>query len=133
MSAAEWWGGICSSADSLPLTASQINYQRYPVWGSLAWDYLAIMASSVSSERVFSSAGSTVSKRRNRLRGDIVEALQCLKCLICRELLFRQSEIVDLEADDWEVAEEDDAEGWDCFLDDDEGNYDADIVVDDEL
>lgn len=133
MSAVEWWG-VCSSADSLlPLTASQINYQRYPVWGSLARDYLAIMASSVSSERAFSSAGITVSKHRNRLRGDIVEALQCLKCLICRELLFREPEVVDLEADDWEVAEEDDAEGWDCFLDDDEGNYDSDIVVDDEL
>jgi hypothetical protein len=65
----------------------------------------------MSSERAFSSAGITVSKCRNRLRGGIVEALQCLNCLICREFLFRGSEIVDLEADDWEVAEEDDAEG----------------------
>jgi hypothetical protein len=48
------------------------------------------MASSVSSERSFSSAGITISKRRNRLKGDIVEALQCLKCLYHNELIFRE-------------------------------------------
>jgi regulator of RNase E activity RraB len=87
------------------------------------------MASSVSSERAVSSAGITISKRRNRLRGDIVEALQCLKCIIRRELLFRQPEIIDLEADDLEDILDDkekDSDGWDCFLDDDAGNYEAD-------
>jgi len=48
------------------------------------------MASSVSSERAFSAAGITISKRRNRLKGDIVEALQCLKCLYRRDLIFRE-------------------------------------------
>lgn len=48
------------------------------------------MASSVSSERSFSSAGITISKRRNQLKGDIVEALQCLKCLYHNELIFRE-------------------------------------------
>jgi hypothetical protein len=48
------------------------------------------MASSVSSERAFSSAGITLSKRRNRLQGDIVEALQFLKCLCHRDLIFRE-------------------------------------------
>src|SRR5258708_4887849 len=48
-------------------------------YASLARDYLPIMAS-VSSERAFSSAGITISKRRNRLKGDIVEALECIKC-----------------------------------------------------
>jgi hypothetical protein len=48
------------------------------------------MASSVSSERAFSSAGITISKRRNRLNPDIIEALQFLKCLYRRELLFRE-------------------------------------------
>ncbi len=37
------------------------------------------MASSVSSEHAFSSAGITITKRQNRLKGDIVEALQFLK------------------------------------------------------
>lgn len=49
------------------------------------------MASSVSSERAFSSAGITISKRCNRLKGDIVEALQFLKCLIRRDLVFREN------------------------------------------
>jgi hypothetical protein len=47
------------------------------------------MASSVSSERAFSSAGITICKRRNRLDGDIVEALQCLKSLLHQDLLLR--------------------------------------------
>jgi hypothetical protein len=67
-----------------------MNAQRLPVWASLARDFLAIMASSVSSERAFSGAGITISKRRNRLKGDIVEALQFLKCLLRRDLLFRE-------------------------------------------
>ncbi|KAF5354440.1 hypothetical protein D9757_014746 [Collybiopsis confluens] len=37
------------------------------------------MASSVSSERSFSAGGITITKLRNRLRGDIVEAIQVIK------------------------------------------------------
>ena len=48
------------------------------------------MASSVSSERAFSAAGITISKRRNRLKGDIVEAIECIKCLLHQDLLFRE-------------------------------------------
>lgn len=60
---------------------SKLNAGRFgEVWASLARDYLAVMASSVSSERAFSSAGITITKRRNRLKGDVVEALQFLKC-----------------------------------------------------
>jgi hypothetical protein len=84
------------------------------------------MASSVSSERAFSAAGITISKRRNRLKGDIVEALQCLKCMIRRDLLFREPDIIDLDVDDLEeisVDKDTDKEGWDCFLDDDKDNY----------
>lgn len=47
------------------------------------------MSSSVSSERAFSSAGLTVTKRRNRLKGDIVEALQVIKCALRNDLLMR--------------------------------------------
>jgi hypothetical protein len=47
------------------------------------------MASLVASERAFSSAGITISKRRNRLTGDIVEALQCLKSLTSQDLMLR--------------------------------------------
>jgi hAT family C-terminal dimerisation region len=48
------------------------------------------MSSSVSSERAFSQGGITISKRRSRLKGDIVEALQCIKCAIRHDLLFRE-------------------------------------------
>ena len=62
---------------------------QYPTWRSIARDYLAVMASSVASEWAFSSAGITISKRRNRLDADIVEALQCIKSLIQQDLMTR--------------------------------------------
>lgn len=112
-----------------------MNAQRLPVWASLAQDYLPIMASSVSSERVFSSAGITVSKRRNRLKADIVEALQFLKCSIRQDLLHRApapssaveldlqkaEENADVEAEDDELMEEPQKEPrpWDDLLEDD--------------
>jgi hypothetical protein len=49
------------------------------------------MASSVSSERAFSSAALTITKRRNRLKGDVVEALQVMKCLLHHDLVFREA------------------------------------------
>jgi hypothetical protein len=63
------------------------------------------MASSVSSERAFSSAGITISKRRNRLKGDIVEALQCLKCLFHNDLVFREVITASEERSDMEKEE----------------------------
>lgn len=87
------------------------------------------MASSVSSERAFSSAGLTISKRRNRLQGDIVEALQCLKCmyhndLILREVVVATEEEVDLEEMDLELAADasvvEEGFTWDQLLADDE-------------
>jgi hypothetical protein len=92
------------------------------------------MASSVSSERAFSSAGITISKRRNRLKGDIVEALQCLKCLYHNELIFREvitalDEKLDMEKDELlDEAMDVDVEKveeffWDSILiDDDDDN-----------
>jgi hypothetical protein len=91
------------------------------------------MASSVSSERAFSSAGITLSKRRNRLKGDIVEALQCLKCMYHNDLIFRDvvvatEEEENLEEMDVELAggADDVAEGftWDQLLADDDDMYD---------
>ncbi|KDR70563.1 hypothetical protein GALMADRAFT_878566 [Galerina marginata CBS 339.88] len=67
-----------------------LNSSRFLVWTSLAKDYLSIMGSSVSSERAFFSAGITISKRRDRLKGDVVEALQFLKCLLRKDLIFRE-------------------------------------------
>ena len=67
-----------------------MNMHRHPVWVSLAADYRSIMASSVSSKCTFSSASIKVSKQRNRLQADIVEALQFLKCFSHCDLIFRE-------------------------------------------
>jgi hypothetical protein len=48
------------------------------------------MSSSVSSERAFSQGGLTITKRRNRLKGDIVEALQALKSGIKKDTFIRE-------------------------------------------
>jgi hypothetical protein len=98
------------------------------------------MAASVSSERAFSQGGITISKRRNRLKGDIVEALQCAKCSLRSDLLFREpgpSSLAEVEPDesDMEVEtgpvdadDEVEEEGWDgMFLEED----DDDLVTDD--
>ena len=48
------------------------------------------MSSSVSSEHAFSQGRLTISKCRSRLKGDIVEALQFMKCAIQQDLLFQE-------------------------------------------
>ncbi|KIK92741.1 hypothetical protein PAXRUDRAFT_146619 [Paxillus rubicundulus Ve08.2h10] len=58
-----------------------MNAPLYPVWASLARDYLSIMASSVSSKHAFSAAALTLTKHHNWLKGDIVEAIQVLHML----------------------------------------------------
>lgn len=105
------------------------------------------MASLVSSERAFSQGGITISKRRNRLKGDIVEALQCLKCAIRHDLLFQEaapSSAVEEELEELDTGlidvdpgpSEDEIEesGWDDILlvEDEDGNteYEGDIESD---
>ena len=93
------------------------------------------MASSVSSERAFSSAGITISKHHNRLKGIIVEALQCLKCIYRNDLIFREvitalEEKNDMEKDElinseMDVDDEKDKVfSWDSILDDDDDTDD---------
>ncbi|PPQ84408.1 hypothetical protein CVT24_009521 [Panaeolus cyanescens] len=130
MGIVQWWG---------------LNGSRYPTFASLARDYLAIMAASVLSERAFSSAGITISKRRNRLKGDIVEAIECLKCIFHHNLLFCQ--IVASSELEYELENETDGEvksdlstveavqesegfTWDTLMiDDDDDVTDSDVVV----
>ena len=110
----QWWG---------------VNAARYPVWAMLARDFLSIMASSVSSKRAFSSAGITISKRRNRLKADIVEALQCLKCMIKRDLLFRGSDdpSIAAEVDDTAVARKANGKSWDSIVEDEVDGSDSEV------
>jgi hypothetical protein len=77
------------------------------------------MASSVSSERAFSAAGITISKRRNRLKADIVEALQVLKYLLRKDLVYRTPPYTSL----WEIENE--------MIGDDDGSPDwVDVTSD---
>ena len=87
------------------------------------------MSSSVSSERTFSQGGLTITKHWNHLKGDVVEALQCVKCAIWHDLLFKElapSSIVEAEfADDhWQgdqANEDGNEKGWDVeFVSDEE-------------
>jgi hypothetical protein len=106
---------------------------RYPTWAYLARNYLPVMASSVSSERAFSSAGITISKRRNRLKKDIVEALQCLKCMYHNNLIFRDvttasEEVKDMEQEpllymDVDINVMEDASGWDDMVEDESDTH----------
>ena len=50
--------------DTQPMSL-KVNQIQYPVWASLAPNYLPIMASSVSSERAFSSLGITITRQPN--------------------------------------------------------------------
>jgi hypothetical protein len=75
------------------------------------------MRLSVSSERAFSAAGITISKRQNRLKGDIVKALEFLKALYVRDLIFR-----DLPTS---VTEEE----LEVFEDDGDGEWEDEVVV----
>jgi len=91
------------------------------------------MASSVSSERAFSSAGITISKRQNRLKGDIVEALQCLKCFYHHDLIFRDvvsSSVIEKELDSEDILDVD-MDSTEAFGKGEEFSWDE-IVADDE-
>jgi hypothetical protein len=100
------------------------------------------MASSVSSERAFSQGGITISKHRNRLKGDIVEALQCVKCAIRHDLLFREpgpSSLSEDESNEFEIELEPGAnpnddvevEGWDdLFLEEDDDDFESEDEMD---
>ena len=99
------------------------------------------MASSVLSERAFSAAGITISKRRNRLKGDIVEALECLKCMFHNDIIFRDVPIseeveaeldgmdtLDEERDFVETVEEAESFSWDQLLADEDDDDDGEGI-----
>ena len=65
------------SADVLALW--QKNVTKYPILAKMARRVLCIPATSAASERIFSSGGVVVTKRRNRLDSDMVNDLVFLK------------------------------------------------------
>lgn len=50
-----------------------------PNLARIAHDYLGIPATSVPSEQAFSQAGEIISRGRNRIEGQTMRALRCLK------------------------------------------------------
>ena len=57
----------------------QLNEPTLPTFFSASLDYLPIQASAVPSEHVFSSSAETDTKKRNRIKPVLMEALQMLK------------------------------------------------------
>ena len=58
----------CTNATENPLTWWRQNNERYPSLAILAKKYLCIPATSVPSERVFSTAGDIVTAERSQLK-----------------------------------------------------------------
>jgi hAT family C-terminal dimerisation region len=52
---------------------------EFPIISKIAADFLAIPATSAPSESVFSVSSDLVTKKRNRLTGDSVRMIMCLK------------------------------------------------------
>lgn len=69
----------CTSVDSDPLSWWKCHESLYPNLAVLAKSYLAIPATSVPSERVFSTAGDIVTATRSALSTDSVDKLVFLK------------------------------------------------------
>ncbi|KAJ3566999.1 hypothetical protein NP233_g6642 [Leucocoprinus birnbaumii] len=91
--------------NSDPVRFWQDNQHRFPTIFCLALDILPIQASAVPCKRVFSSAKETMTPRRNRIKSDLMEALQMLKfslrygrtSLSFTEGLSKQTELASLE------------------------------------
>lgn len=67
------------NATENPLTWWRQNNERYPSLAILAKKYLCIPATSVPSERVFSTAGDIVTAQRSQLKSEHVDRLIFLK------------------------------------------------------
>ena len=67
------------SLDSDPLAWWKSNQEKYPILSKLAKTYLCIPATSVASERIFSTAGDVVTAQRSCLSADQVDMLIFLK------------------------------------------------------
>ena len=70
----------CSTIETENPRLWWIQHQKdYPQLSRMALDLLAIPAMSSEVERVFSSTGMMVTDRRNRLKEDVIEAVECMK------------------------------------------------------
>jgi hypothetical protein len=70
---------IAWSKDVDSLIWWKTHQEEFPVLASMACDWLAVVATSVPCESVFSIAGNTITRSRNRLDPETAKALLCLK------------------------------------------------------
>ena len=68
----------------MPRDTNVYQYQKakqyeFPIISKIARDYLAIPTTLAPSECVFSTGGDIVTKKRNKLTGDSVQMIVCLK------------------------------------------------------
>jgi hAT family C-terminal dimerisation region len=61
------------------LNCRQAHEHTFPTIFCIAMDYLPIQASAVLCEQVFSSSAETDTKKRNKIRPELMEAIQVLK------------------------------------------------------
>jgi hypothetical protein len=84
------------------------------------------------SERAFSSAGITISKCQNRLKVDIIKALQFLKCLIHCDIIFCESTSASMEDEvdfNFDLTPEGSPTCMGCAVNDDNFDKDDDMVI----
>ncbi|CAB4428209.1 unnamed protein product [Rhizophagus irregularis] len=74
-----YWNLACASLDIAPLEWWKAHETEYPLLSKVAQNHLSIMATSVPCEQLFSIAGLTITKSRNRLTGNSARAILCLK------------------------------------------------------
>ncbi|KAF8667727.1 Encoded by [Rhizoctonia solani] len=106
------------SAGTIPIEAMgaivlteywRANRFTYPLLYRIAMDVLPVQASSVSSERVFSSSKLTCTSERNRISSRSMESLQVLKhALYRRRRSAAESQVLDFVAHQFENLEVDD-------------------------
>jgi hypothetical protein len=68
-----------ASGASNPLELWKGMASHFPVLAKMARDYLAIPATSVPSEQLFSQSSDIITKKRNRLANDSITQIMCLK------------------------------------------------------
>jgi len=70
-----------------PLSWWKAHIDEYPTLSRMARDYLTIQATSVASEKAFSIAGNTITKKRSRLLPETARASLCVKSWMDRGLI----------------------------------------------
>jgi hypothetical protein len=76
-------------------------------------DYLPVQASAVPCERVFSSSAETDTKKRNRIKPELMEALQILKYALKKERLDFTRDVLISEKDLLAISDDETATGTD--------------------